>query len=563
MAVFLSPAGGVAAQFFTSTGAVLTGGKLFTYLAGTTTSAATYTTSQGNVAWTNPIVLDAAGRVPGSGEIWLTDGVLYKFVLKDANDVLIATYDNINGINSGVDASLVSYDPPFIRSVATNVEAKLSEYVSVKDFGAVGDGVADDTAAIQAAIDSGASIYFPNGTFKINSSITIDVSNVNIYGAGRDQSIIQASGAFPVFEFGNDPLVTNISNFVLKNLAVQNGTYGLYASRAAGSFLTLERFFIDDVSVASQSTAGLYFTGSQLGYFVNNITNTAFRYCGRGFVLDDVFSANLNHINLCRFEGNAGHGIKISTTNQECSLLTIEKCRFEAITTEAAINITGGTQTLSVKENYFEDCPAGVMEFDAGAGLNVSTLIESNNVSSNAIPANVITFSSQCINTSIVNNTFRQGAGPATITGNAFCTGFNVYGNQEINFTGFTASFNAFAYYDQIDGFRRYNPVKNHSGTFTYDFTLPQEGMYNVQVSLLDDGDISLGGVAYFLITWITGGAPILDAYTVRKVLNSDTTDIAATVDSAGKVTVTFTKATATSRTAYIYFSYSNLVVTP
>jgi len=100
MAVFLSPVGGVAAQFFTNTGAVLTGGKIYTYLAGTTTPAITYTNSGGATAWTNPIVLDAAGRVSGSGEIWLADGVQYKFVLKDANDVLIATYDNILGINA-------------------------------------------------------------------------------------------------------------------------------------------------------------------------------------------------------------------------------------------------------------------------------------------------------------------------------------------------------------------------------------------------------------------------------------------------------------------------------
>jgi hypothetical protein len=100
MAVFLSPVGGVAAQFFTNTGAVLTGGKLYTYAAGTTTPAVTYTSSGGGIPQPNPIVLDAAGRVPNSGEIWLGDGIQYKFVLKDANDVLIATYDNISGINS-------------------------------------------------------------------------------------------------------------------------------------------------------------------------------------------------------------------------------------------------------------------------------------------------------------------------------------------------------------------------------------------------------------------------------------------------------------------------------
>jgi hypothetical protein len=99
MAVFLSPVGGVAAQFFTNTGAVLTGGKLYTYAAGTTTPLTSYTTNVGNVARTNPIVLDAAGRVPDGGEIWITSAS-YKFVLTDSNNVLIATYDNISGIGA-------------------------------------------------------------------------------------------------------------------------------------------------------------------------------------------------------------------------------------------------------------------------------------------------------------------------------------------------------------------------------------------------------------------------------------------------------------------------------
>jgi hypothetical protein len=97
MAVFLSPVGGVAAQFFDNNGVPLSGGKLYTYEAGTTTPLVTYTTSAGNVARTNPIVLDSAGRVPSGGEIWLTSQA-YKFVLNTSVDVLIATYDNIFGI---------------------------------------------------------------------------------------------------------------------------------------------------------------------------------------------------------------------------------------------------------------------------------------------------------------------------------------------------------------------------------------------------------------------------------------------------------------------------------
>ena len=100
MAVNLSPVAGAAAQFFDNSGQVLTGGKLYTYSAGTTTPAVTYTTNSGVTAHSNPIILNAAGRVPDSGEIWLSDSVSYKFVLKDQNDVLIGTYDNLVGINS-------------------------------------------------------------------------------------------------------------------------------------------------------------------------------------------------------------------------------------------------------------------------------------------------------------------------------------------------------------------------------------------------------------------------------------------------------------------------------
>jgi len=250
MAVNLSPMGGVAGQFFDNNGNPLSGGKIFTYAAGTTTNQATYTSATGVTAHTNPIILDAAGRVP-SGEIWLTDGLQYKFVIKTSTDVLIGTYDNIIGINSNfinflteteiqtatagqtvftlttmqyqpgtnslsvfvdgvnqydgvsyayvetsstvvtftaglhvgalvkfttaqtlssgvTDASLVTYDPPFTGSVPTNVEEKLSETVSVKDFGAVGDGTTNDSTAFSLAINAisaagGGTLYVPEG----------------------------------------------------------------------------------------------------------------------------------------------------------------------------------------------------------------------------------------------------------------------------------------------------------------------------------------------------------------------------------------------------------------
>jgi len=126
MPVNLSPVGGVAAQFFTDSGNVLTGGKLYSYAAGTTTPAPTYTTNVGNISHPNPIILNAAGRVP-TGEIWLDNGVLYKFVLTDANDVLIATYDNLLGLATSGQAGYVVatqtqtiFNVPFTYLVGVN-----------------------------------------------------------------------------------------------------------------------------------------------------------------------------------------------------------------------------------------------------------------------------------------------------------------------------------------------------------------------------------------------------------------------------------------------------------
>jgi hypothetical protein len=224
MFVTLSLLAGAGQQFFDNNGVMLTGGKLFTYFAGTTTPNTTYTDASGNNAHTNPIILDAAGRVPG-GEIWLTLGIGYKFVLKTSTDILIATYDNIpssalppaaNNADSvmyeqGYTVTAGSFvagqtyrivtvgttnftligatsNTPGVYFIATGagtgtgtaelsqtVENKLREYVSVKDFGAVGDGATNDTIAIQAALDdaAGGSIYFPKGVYLITDTLYV------------------------------------------------------------------------------------------------------------------------------------------------------------------------------------------------------------------------------------------------------------------------------------------------------------------------------------------------------------------------------------------------------
>jgi microcystin-dependent protein len=95
MAVNLSPIGN-GQQFFDNNGQPLNGGLIYTYQAGSTTPLASYTTINGNIANTNPIVLDASGRPPT--DVWLTYGFFYKFVVKTSAAVTVGTYDNIYGI---------------------------------------------------------------------------------------------------------------------------------------------------------------------------------------------------------------------------------------------------------------------------------------------------------------------------------------------------------------------------------------------------------------------------------------------------------------------------------
>lgn len=79
-------------RFFDLNGDPLVGGKLYSYIAGSTTPVATYTDELGIALNTNPIILNANGEC----DMWLKDQ-MYKFVLKDANDVVQWTVDSVRG----------------------------------------------------------------------------------------------------------------------------------------------------------------------------------------------------------------------------------------------------------------------------------------------------------------------------------------------------------------------------------------------------------------------------------------------------------------------------------
>jgi hypothetical protein len=102
MAVNLSPIGN-GVSFLGLTGLPLSGGRLYSYQAGSSTPLATYTTVSGTIANANPIILGTDGRTPN--EVWLTYGYNYKFILQDAVGGTIATYDDIYGILGTIPAA--------------------------------------------------------------------------------------------------------------------------------------------------------------------------------------------------------------------------------------------------------------------------------------------------------------------------------------------------------------------------------------------------------------------------------------------------------------------------
>lgn len=159
-------------NFSDLTGAPLVGGKVYTYDAGTNTPRVTYQDAAGVVPNTNPIILDARG------EALIFWSGAYKVVLRDALDNLIWTVDNVVDAGSELAADLANDTDPTLGaflvgfSNRTVYERLTAEYISPMDKGAVGDGVANDSAAILSALGTGKIVNGEGRTYGIVGTLT-------------------------------------------------------------------------------------------------------------------------------------------------------------------------------------------------------------------------------------------------------------------------------------------------------------------------------------------------------------------------------------------------------
>jgi hypothetical protein len=212
----------------------------------------------------------------------------------------IEIVSNQTGVLAGpasTTAQQVIYNEASPGAVNRTVQAKLQETVSVKDFGATGDGVTDDTAAIQAAMDAGQKIYFPTGTYNITSPLYLDTrkhlyGNVNgqpiiskstaTVGSGSATDVLGGTESFAVkaililkFSSGNDIEYSKVENLTFKDPSTQND-FGIYSPFSHGCHY--ENVVIDGPRI------GFYTRLSWLTTMINVISNC--RVSGAGVAWD-------------------------------------------------------------------------------------------------------------------------------------------------------------------------------------------------------------------------------------------------------------------------------------
>jgi hypothetical protein len=182
MTVILSPS--PVFQAFAPNGQPLVGGQLFTFAAGTTTPQATFIDSTQTTQNTNPVILNSMGQA----SVWLATNQAYKFVLTDQFGNQISTTDQVQGT-----LTAATFTQSFIGGI-------FFPPGDSRRYGATGNGVYDDTAAINnwiKAVVQGqlAGALYP-GTYVISSPIVVNLM-------GRGFSLLGPSSSACVFEIAS------------------------------------------------------------------------------------------------------------------------------------------------------------------------------------------------------------------------------------------------------------------------------------------------------------------------------------------------------------------------
>jgi hypothetical protein len=411
MAVNLSYFAGAGWQFFNNSGVPLTGGLLYSYLAGTTTPAVTYTSNSGATANTNPIVLDSAGR--SANEIWLTEGTTYKFVLATSTNVQLGSWDNISGIldsssfsnttdiakgDALVGFRQANYSSLLSGAIGRTVHSKFTEMISVWDFMTTaqiadvqsGTGSIDVREACQNAINAakalGAALHFPSGSYLINSTagpdsknngLVIPYTNANSTG-GRIKLV--GDGASTVLKAGNNNMIVvrwSDSHCEMDGFSIDGNSkttvwaLGLVPENmtqtttlAYQTFNTFTNIYILTCDEAIAMRTGPDVSGADSGCWYNSFINVFMYYSKRGIWMMDCpvnsSGVNRNYFTNIRIGQSVNTGIQID----DGSTNVFMQVHLEGIDTGATPNATPtaiiiaqtGASTSDNNTNTFFGC---------------------------------------------------------------------------------------------------------------------------------------------------------------------------------------------------------------
>jgi hypothetical protein len=283
------------------------------YSYGTTTQKTAYTDAAGTIPHTYTsdgaggqyIALNSRGELPAP--LYLGSGS-YDLALKrsDGSSVWTRRADGqavLADLSGSTGSALVGYISSATGATSRTVQAKLRDFVSVKDFGAVGDGVADDTAAITAAIGSGAlQIYFPPGTYNTSGGHSLNGRNgLQLIGAGVGAAILNITHASNnLFSIG--ATVTNnllIEGFTVTSTSVvRTGGWVFAVVDAFDSTGTLSNSTIRDLQIMKQVN-GLWIAKYQFVNIENVLMYSWVGTSGRGLMIGQTTTSAVNQGSQC------------------------------------------------------------------------------------------------------------------------------------------------------------------------------------------------------------------------------------------------------------------------
>ncbi|RQZ17230.1 hypothetical protein DIE15_12210 [Burkholderia sp. Bp9031] len=339
-------------QFIDQNGKPLAYGYVTFYAPGTTTKKDTWQDAAMTQPNTNPVVLDSRGQATiwGSGT--------YRQIVKDWNGVQIwdqVVADLSGQLSDSGGSSIVGFLQVGPSPTPRTAQDKMRDTISVKDYGAVGDGVTDDTAAIQRAINAAiarkAMLYFPCGNYLVSSNLNVSNASLKFHGDGLQQSILTFSnGAGIVVD--NSGITTirkpvEMTCLSLLTTTVKTGVAITFTGSAGTRYG--QQLLLRDVEIAGVDSNTCWGTGASI-----------------------VSGGGQSTIHRCIFNGggSAVRSPQMISINASKGVHITESWLFNF---DDGVYITGGSEGITVRDNMIQAGRRGVVMDNNNGNLLVMT----------------------------------------------------------------------------------------------------------------------------------------------------------------------------------------------